>query len=101
LWESWNRGVEPVESCTILTTTANDLMRPLHERMPVILDGKDYDRWLDAAVQEPKKLAPLLAPYRGEDMTAYPVSTLVNNVRNDDARCIEPVVVGGHTDLFR
>jgi hypothetical protein len=56
LGEAWNKAEEPVESCTILTTEANDLMRPLHDRMPVILDGKDFDRWLDPAVQEPKKL---------------------------------------------
>jgi putative SOS response-associated peptidase YedK len=100
LWERWDRGAEPVESCTILTTAANDLMRPLHDRMPVILSPGDFATWLDPAAQEGEKLAPLLVPYHGEDMTAYPVSTVVNSPRNDDPRCIEPVVEGGQTGLF-
>jgi putative SOS response-associated peptidase YedK len=100
LWESWNKGEQPVESCTILTTEANNLMRPLHDRMPVILDSKDYGVWLDTAMQEPKTLEPLLGPCRAEEMTAYPVSTLVNSPRNDSARCVEPVVVEGQADIF-
>jgi putative SOS response-associated peptidase YedK len=92
LWEAWSIGGVPVESCTILTTEANDPMRPLHDRMPVILDAKDYDRWLDVATQEPAKLMPLLVPYHGGDLTAYRVSTLVNMAKNKDARCIEPLV---------
>jgi putative SOS response-associated peptidase YedK len=81
-------------SCTILTTEANDLMRPLHDRMPVILDVKDFDRWLDPAVQEPKTLEPLLVPYSGGDLTAYPISTRVNSPRNQGSQCIEPVGKG-------
>jgi len=94
LWEAWSKGEEPVESCTILTTEANDLMRPLHDRMPVILDVKDFDCWLDPAVQEPKKLEPLLAPYSGDDLTAYPISTCVNSPRNQRPQCIEPLAAG-------
>ena len=100
LWESWGRDGTMIESCTILTTQANDLMRPLHDRMPVILDEQDYEQWLDPKQQEPKILEPLLIPYRSEEMAAYPVSTLVNSPRNDDGRCIEPVVAAGQTDLF-
>ena len=100
LWESWDKGGELIESCTILTTQANDLMRPLHDRMPVILDVKNYERWLDPAQQDPKKLEPLLVPYRSEEMAAYPVSTLVNSPRNDDGRCIEPAAIAGQTDFF-
>ena len=91
LWEAWSKGEEPLESCTILTTEANDLMRPLHDRMPVILDVKDFDRWLDPAMQEPKKLKELLVPYAGDELTAYPISTWVNSPRNQGPRCIEPV----------
>jgi putative SOS response-associated peptidase YedK len=75
-------------------------MRPLHNRMPVILDSKDHDLWLDPAVQSPNEVAPLLVPYPGGDLTAYPVSTRVNSPRNDDARCVEPVEVGGQADIF-
>jgi putative SOS response-associated peptidase YedK len=100
LWERWEKGGEPVESCTILTAEANDLMRPLHERMPVILHREDYDRWLDTGLQEPRKLVPLLVPYSGDELTAYPVSTQVNNARHDDARCVEPTGTDGPTDIF-
>jgi putative SOS response-associated peptidase YedK len=99
-WEARSKGEEPVESCTILTTNANDLMRPLHDRMPVILHRGDYDRWLDPTLQDPKDLAPLLVPHPGGDLAAYPVSTRVNSPRNDDARCVEPIGAAGQTDIF-
>jgi len=91
LWESWEGPDQVVESCTILTTDANELMRPIHDRMPVILAPAAYEPWLDPTVQEPQQLAPLLVPYPSEPMTAYPVSTLVNSPTNEDPRCIEPV----------
>jgi putative SOS response-associated peptidase YedK len=95
LWEVWSKGEEPVESSTILTTEANDLMRPLHDRMPVILDTKNFDRWLDSAQQDPKKLEPLLVPYSGKSLAAYPISTWVNSPRNQGPKSIEPVAEGG------
>jgi putative SOS response-associated peptidase YedK len=73
-------------------------MRPLHDRMLAILNVKEYDHWLDPAAQDPTNLALLLVPYRGGDLTAHPVSTLVNSPRNDDARCVEPVATRGPTD---
>jgi len=82
LWESWEGPDQVVESCTILTTDANELMRPIHDRMPVILAPAAYEPWLDPTVQEPQQLAPLLVPYPSEPMTAYPVSTLVNSPTN-------------------
>jgi putative SOS response-associated peptidase YedK len=90
LWEHWDRGGGPVESCTILTTEANERVGAIHDRMPVILDPRDHDLWLDPDMQDPKQLQPLLGPYPGEAMTAYPVGTLVNNPRNDDPKCVEP-----------
>jgi putative SOS response-associated peptidase YedK len=98
LWERWEKGGEPVESCTILTTEANDLMRPLHDRMPVILDVKDCDRWLDPTSQEPKKLAPLLVPYHGDDLTAYPISAWVNSPRIQGPQCTQPIAPGARAD---
>jgi putative SOS response-associated peptidase YedK len=92
LWESCNRGEEPVESCTILTTEANYLLRPPYDRMPVILDVKDYDRWIEPSEQDPKKLSPILVPCHGEELIAYPMSTRVNKPRNDSPPCIDPVV---------
>ncbi len=94
LWEAWNKGEEPIESCTILTTAANDVMKPLHDRMPVILDAKDYGTWLDPAVQDRERLEPLLVPYH-EGLTAFPVSTWVSSPRNQGPKCIEPLAAGG------
>jgi putative SOS response-associated peptidase YedK len=90
LWEHWNRGDSPIDSCTILTTDANELLGSIHDRMPVILDPGDYDRWLDPDVQDAKRLEPLLVPFAGEGMEAWPVSMLVNNPKADEPRCIEP-----------
>lgn len=79
LWEHWE-GAEgkAIDSCTILTTTPNDLLRPLHHRMAVILDPLDYDPRLDPAVQDTDRLQALLRAYPSEAMTAYPVSRRVN-----------------------
>jgi putative SOS response-associated peptidase YedK len=65
--------------------------------MPVILEVKDYNRFLDPAEQPPKKPAPLLVPYQGEDLTAYPISARVNSPRNQGPQCIEPMGTGGQT----
>ena len=91
LWERWDKGDQPIESCTILTTEANELMQPIHERMPVILPPEQYGLWLDPRCGETEKLAMLLRPYPSEEMIAFKVSTLVNNPRNDVAKCIEPL----------
>ena len=88
LWESWNEDGE-IRSCTILTTTANDLAEEIHERMPVILPRTHYDAWLDPETED-EELAALLGPYPGDDLEVYPVSRFVNSPGNDDPRCIEP-----------
>jgi putative SOS response-associated peptidase YedK len=90
LWERWDRDGPPVESCTILTTSANDLLRSVHERMPVILAPADYGQWLDPAIRQPEELQPLLCPFPADAMTAYPVGLVVNNPRNETPQCIEP-----------
>ena len=91
LWEHWEGpDGNGVDSCTLLTTSANDLISAFHHRMPVILNPTNYDLWLDPAVQEAGPLQSLLQPYPSENMTAYPVRTLVNNPANDAPGCIEP-----------
>jgi putative SOS response-associated peptidase YedK len=92
LWEKWRTAVnEEIISCTILTTAANELLQPIHERMPVILEPQDYDLWLNSQVQTPQTLQQLLRPYPASAMTAYPVSTLVNNSRHNSLECIIPL----------
>ena len=90
LWERNERRGELIESCTIITTHANELMAPLHDRMPVIIPPDKYDLWLDVAVREIERLKPLLAPYDSAAMRATPVSTRVNNPRHESADCLEP-----------
>ena len=87
LWERWDKGEEPLETFTIITTSANELVAPIHDRMPVILDPADYDAWLES----PDTAIPiaLIQPYPAKRMSAYPVSTRVNSPRNDDAAVIE------------
>jgi putative SOS response-associated peptidase YedK len=92
LWELWEGAdASVIESCTLLTTQPNDLLRPIHNRMPVILHPKDYDLWLDPEIQQADRLQPLLSPYPAEEFSAYPVSRWVNSPGNDDPRCIEPI----------
>ena len=92
LWDHWKSPEgELIESCTILTTTSNELIKPLHERMPVILDPEDINPWLDLRINDPVKLKPLFIPYPSELMKMYPVSDLVNSPRNDTQECIKAV----------
>ncbi|MDF5724446.1 MAG: SOS response-associated peptidase [Rhizonema sp. PD37] len=91
LWEQWESPEgKKIASCTILTTVANELLQPIHDRMPVILSPKDYDLWLDPQVQTLEPLQQILRPYPTEKMSAYPVSTLVNNPKHDSSECITP-----------
>jgi putative SOS response-associated peptidase YedK len=94
LWEQWQPPEgEAVETCTILTTEPNELLRPIHNRMPVILSPASYDQWLDQTVQQAEPLKPLLRPYPSDELLAFPVSMLVNNPRHDASDCLEPVSV--------
>ncbi len=86
LFERWlSPAGEVLDTCTIITTEANALLAPLHDRMPMIVPPVAYDRWLDAANED---IADLLAPFPGDLMSYHPVSTRVNSVRNDDAKLI-------------
>jgi putative SOS response-associated peptidase YedK len=91
LWEHWEgKDGELLDSCTIITTDANNTLRPLHDRMPVILPPEAYAQWLDPRVEDPNALAPLLAPYPDDAMDFYAISPTVNNARNETPACIEP-----------
>ena len=98
LWESWQakqkgNGYEEgdiVETAVIVTTEANDKLRPIHNRMPVIIPTELYSFWLDPA-NDVSSCHDYLKPYPSEPMAFYRVSTFVNNVKNDDPRCVEPL----------
>jgi putative SOS response-associated peptidase YedK len=89
LWDSWRRGDDTLESFTILTTAPNELVAPIHDRMPVIVAPADFDRWLDPSIPA-DGVTDLLRPYPAAQMQASPVGTHVNNPSNDDPACAEP-----------
>jgi putative SOS response-associated peptidase YedK len=91
LWDSWESpDGSSIKTCTIITTTPNELMEKIHDRMPVILHSRDYAKWLDAAPQTPENLQPLIKPFSADAMSAYPVSTLVNKPANDMPELVVP-----------
>lgn len=88
LWDRWRSpGGQMIESCTILTTTSNELTRDIHDRMPVILPREAYGMWLDPDCTRIAELHSLLKAYPAEAMRRYQVSQRVNQVKNDDAEC--------------
>ena len=92
LWETWrNPEGETIRSCTIITTEANDLLRPIHERMPVILPRELEEFWLDGDITDSAALSDVLCPYPDESMETYQVSPLVNKATNNSADLIVPL----------
>ncbi|MFP7494678.1 SOS response-associated peptidase [Terribacillus saccharophilus] len=91
LWEKWqDEDGSNIFTCTIITTEANSFMKQIHHRMPVILPADSQDIWLDREEQDPEKLQTLLHPY-AEELTAYPVSALVNSPKNNSEELINPL----------
>jgi len=93
LYECWPGlgAVEPIETFTIITTFANEMMAKLHDRMPVILAANDHAAWLDSKYENRDELQRLLKPYPADEMVAYPVSKRVNSPKNNDEDLIERV----------
>jgi putative SOS response-associated peptidase YedK len=91
LWESWRSpNGEIIKSCSIITTRPNELVREIHDRMPVILHPEDFDTWLQGDYDR-QSLEKLLIPYPADEMKGFPVSTAVNKPENDSPACIDPV----------
>ena len=94
LWEIWQpREGEAIASCAIVTTKANTVMQPIHDRMPAILEPDSYHQWLDSRLTDTDALEPLLKPYESELMSAIAVSSLVNNYANDGPNCLAPIAL--------
>ena len=90
LWESWtdkDTG-QDLHSCTIITTTPNEMLEPIHDRMPVILPQEVHHLWLDQNIEDATRLTTLLQPYPSDEMEAYAVSDTVNSVKNKGPECI-------------
>jgi putative SOS response-associated peptidase YedK len=94
IWEVWrdqdDPEVDPLRTCAIVTTAANDLMAPIHDRMPVVLAERDWSVWLDARA-DLATVRTLLVPAPSEWFEAFPVSTLVNSVENDGPELLRPL----------
>ena len=99
IWDRWrDPNGKVIQTCSILTTTPNSVAAAIHDRMPVILDSHAYDLWLDPELTNVDAVCDLLKPFQGL-MRWYPVSTKLNQVKNDDAECArraEPSVIQGH-----
>jgi putative SOS response-associated peptidase YedK len=88
LWDGWKNAEGAwVKTCSILTTIPNAVTATIHDRMPVILDRENYDLWLDPGMQNVAAISELLKPYDARLMRAYPISTRINHVANDDEDC--------------
>lgn len=92
LYDIWidSEGKE-IKSYTIITTTPNSVVADIHDRMPVVMDKRDEDMWIDKEEKDIEKLLSLLTPYKGDDMEAYPVSKAVNKASNDNPDLIKPL----------
>jgi putative SOS response-associated peptidase YedK len=92
VWENWRRpGTEEwLRTFAVITCPANDLMAQIHDRMPVIVPGEGYDRWLANIEPDPRDM---LVPFPSEPMTMWPISTRVNKPENDDAAILERIEV--------
>ena len=100
LWENWrdrSAGDDApwIRTCSIVTGAPNELLAPIHDRMPVILPREAWARWLGEEPAEPQELESLLAPYPAERMRVYPISTRVNSVKNDDPSLLDPLMAEG------
>jgi putative SOS response-associated peptidase YedK len=94
LWESWRSPAgERLRSFAIVTTAANELLAPVHDRMPVILGPENWPLWLGEIPTDPDRLKALLVPYPADDMVIWPVDRRVGNVRNNDPSLIEPIAL--------
>jgi hypothetical protein len=101
LWERRQpEGAETIDSCTIIVTTANEIIRQIDDRMPVILAPQDYDLWLDPEIHETDKLTPLVKPYPAEEMELYPMGFGVNSPKHDGEGLIKRLQENANTRLF-
>ncbi|MEY2695916.1 MAG: hypothetical protein RL333_54 [Pseudomonadota bacterium] len=90
IWERWERDSMVLETCSIIVTVANEKMRPIHPRMPVILEPEDYDAWMDPKTSEAFKLQRFLRPMASERMECHRAPVAVNNPKNDTIQLISP-----------
>lgn len=99
LWDCWRGNDKPLFTCTIVTTASNALVRPVHDRMPVILPREHWAQWLDPNVADPEQLLPLTAPYEWDEMEAVSVNPVVNSSRHEGPDCLQEVPMPNEIDF--
>lgn len=99
IWDRWERDGRSITSCAIITTTPNELLAEIHDRMPVILADEDQEAWLQTDA-DPRELKALLAPFPARAMKSFPVSKKVNSALVDEPRLIEPIELQPELRLF-
>jgi putative SOS response-associated peptidase YedK len=92
LWDHWEGEGKSLDSCSIIVMPANEVMKPLHERMPAIIAPAHYDLWLDPRITDKDEIMQLLNSAPSGSLRAYPVSPWVNVPKHDDERCITPAL---------
>jgi putative SOS response-associated peptidase YedK len=91
LWENWSKDGKDITSCTIITTSPNEVTGKIHDRMPAILPEEKLEMWLDTSMDQAQDLKKLLVPYDASFMEAYPVSTSINSAKNEGKELIAPI----------
>ena len=91
IWDRWEGNGETLDSCTIIVMPANEVMKPIHERMPAIIAPAHYDLWLDSRITEKEEIMTLLNSAPSGSLKYNPISPWVNSPEHDDERCIQPV----------
>jgi len=91
LWDRRNKDGGNLTTFTIITTTPNNIIEPIHDRMPVILKSENHDMWINPDITDTENISDFLKPYPSEEMELYEISTFVNNPKNDSAECMEPI----------
>ena len=89
LWDHWEGDGESLESCSIIVMPANEVMRPLHDRMPAIIAPAHYDLWLDPKITDKDEIMGYINSAPSTSLVTYPVSTWVNSPKHDEDRCIQ------------
>ena len=89
IWDRWQKDGDSIVSCAIITTAPNELLATIHDRMPVVLSPEAQDKWMRDS--EPDDLMKLLTPFPADEMKSFPVSAMVNHVKNDEPSLVEPV----------
>jgi putative SOS response-associated peptidase YedK len=94
LWDRWEGDGAVLESCSIIVKPSSAAMRPIHARMPVIVDPAQYDNWMDCSITGKQEVLQMLDSERSGELVSFPVGTWVNSPAHDDARCVQAAVPG-------